>query len=468
MPSRLLGNQKPSILTSAALASLLAIIGIFLVVSSRAAGTCSTTISANLQSAVDNATAGNVICLKTGNYGTFNGTNKAITIQADTGASPQLNISFGSGDSNFTLDGMKNMGGTIFGGSNITIKNSLFTSQLDIENNQSAVSNILIDSNDFTYSVQSTNGGPNSKIFLGTPGSPANVSSDPDNGKAVTIKNNKIENGDLDGIHVGDGTGIVILNNTFKNLCDRNINHTDNIQFEGGTGTRIAGNYVYESSNCPTQGITSFDSGTVNVIIENNVVDVHRPWGIEFYSDKNSIIRHNTVVYHPDADCDFTGQPCGQIDINRKTADPAGSGTQVYDNITTDVGFNSGSTGTEHHNVSGQNARYAGGANPTSWAGYLLAIGSPGEGAGVNASGVADGTDIGINGTGGSNPPPPPTCTRAADINCDGSVNIQDVTVVLSNFGKPVAQASDPRADTSGNGTVDIPDMTVVLSAFGS
>jgi hypothetical protein len=68
----------------------------------------------------------------------------------------------------------------------------------------------------------------------------------------------------------------------------------------------------------------------------------------------------------------------------------------------------------------------------------------------------------------GGTPPPPPTCTRAADINCDGSVNIQDVTVVLSNFGKPVAQASDPRADTSGNGTVDIPDMTVVLSAFGS
>jgi hypothetical protein len=73
--------------------------------------------------------------------------------------------------------------------------------------------------------------------------------------------------------------------------------------------------------------------------------------------------------------------------------------------------------------------------------------------------------------TGGSNPPPPPpppTCNRAADVNCDGSVNILDVTVVLSNFGKPVAQSSDPRADTSGNGSVDIPDLTVVLSAFGT
>jgi hypothetical protein len=70
--------------------------------------------------------------------------------------------------------------------------------------------------------------------------------------------------------------------------------------------------------------------------------------------------------------------------------------------------------------------------------------------------------------SGGVNPPPPPTCTRASDINCDGSVNIQDVTVVLSNFGKPASQASDSRADTSGNGSVDIPDLTVVLSAFGT
>ena len=46
--------------------------------------------------------------------------------------------------------------------------------------------------------------------------------------------------------------------------------------------------------NCETQGITSYDHGTNGVIIENNVVDIPRPWGIELYSDVDSIVRHNT------------------------------------------------------------------------------------------------------------------------------------------------------------------------------
>ena len=98
------------------------------------------------------------------------------------------------------------------------------------------------------------------------------------------------------------------------------------------TQTRIAGNYVHApGTSCETQGITSYDHGTNGVIIENNVVDVPRPWGIELYSDVNSIVRHNTVVYHPSSQCYFN-TPCGRIDINRKSADPAGTGTQVYDN----------------------------------------------------------------------------------------------------------------------------------------
>ena len=90
------------------------------------------------------------------------------------------------------------------------------------------------------------------------------------------------------------------------------------------------------------------------------MVDIRRPWGIELYADRNSIVRHNTVRFHPDADCLFSGILCGQIDINRKSEDPAGTGTQVYDNIATRVSFSGGSTGTAHHNVSGQLAIYVG------------------------------------------------------------------------------------------------------------
>jgi hypothetical protein len=306
-------------------------------------------------SQVSAATAGQTVCLASGNYGTWSGTNKAITVMAASGASPTMQISFGSGDSAFTLDGMSSMGGTVSAGaSNITIQNSTFSDELDIEG---SVSHVVVNHNDFTYAVQSTTSGPNAKIFLDTSGSSP--------GAAVTIENNNIQNGDLDGVHFGGGSGDLVLSNRFQNLCDRGVNHTDNIQFEGGSQVRIAGNYVYEAQNCPTQGITSYDGDTNGVIIEDNVVDVPRDWGIEFYSDQNSIIRHNTVVYHPKAYSEFnTGD--GQIDIDRKSQDPAGTGTHVYDNIAS-VDYANGSTGTANNNTDPSTVTYMGGApTPTS------------------------------------------------------------------------------------------------------
>ena len=55
-------------------------------------------------------------------------------------------------------------------------------------------------------------------------------------------------------------------------------------------------NLFQGDASCATQALTSYDSGTVGVVIEDNVIDVRRPWGIEWYSDRDSIIRHNTVV----------------------------------------------------------------------------------------------------------------------------------------------------------------------------
>jgi hypothetical protein len=328
-------------------------------------------------SQVSAATPGQTICLATGDYGTWQGTNKQITITAASGQTPTMRVSFGPDASGFTLDGMSGMGGPVkAGATNITIQNSRFASQLDIEG---AVRNVVINHNDFTYPLQSTPNGANSKIFLNTSGNSP--------GAAVTIENNDIENGDLDGVHFGGGSGDLVLGNTFKNLCDRNVNHTDNIQFEGGTQITIAGNYVYEAQNCPTQGITSYDGGTIGVIIEDNVVDVPRDWGIELYSDVNSIVRHNTVVWHPRSYSAFNSGD-GHIEIDRKLQDPAGSGTHVYDNIATSVDFSSGSTGTEDHNVSGQSASYVGPLN--TYDGFKLSSNSP-----VGVKAASDGLDDG-------------------------------------------------------------------------
>ena len=281
---------RPRVLSAAVVGGVLLLSALTFARSSTAASTCSVSASpSTFASVVAGASAGQTICLASGSYGTWSGTNKAVTITPAAGASATMQVNFASGDAGFTLDGLAGMGGTISAGAkNITIRNSTFASTLDIEG---ATVNVVIDANRFDWNAAYT-GGANAKIFLSTTGTLS--------APAAVIADNSITNGELDGIHIGGGSGDVIRDNTFRNLCDVGNNHTDNLQFEGGSQIDIAGNYMYAAQNCATQGLTSYDGGTNGVIVEDNVVDVPRDWGIEFYADKNSIIRHNTVVYHPE------------------------------------------------------------------------------------------------------------------------------------------------------------------------
>ena len=345
-----------------------------------AAATCDRGATpATFASQLSAAAAGQTICLASGNYGTFSGTAKAVTIRAADGANPQMRVNFGAGDAGFTLDGLTGMGGAVRSGAHdITIRNSAFTSTIDIQGSPGA--NLLLDHNSHDWNAVYGNGGPNAKIFI--------YSNSDGASSGLTVQSSTIRNGNLDGIHIGGSAGATILNNTFENLCDTGTNHTDNLQTEGMVGGRIAGNLMRAGSGCATQGLTSFDSGTVGVLVEDNVIDIHRPWGIEFYSDRGSIIRHNTVRWYADAQCDFGGIQCGQIDINRKSQDPAGSGTQVYDNLATSVNFANGSTGVDDHNVNGQSAKFGGPADR--YAGFKLAADSP-----VGLHAASDGMDSG-------------------------------------------------------------------------
>lgn len=331
---------------------------------------------ASFESQLSAAAAGQTICLASGDYGTWKGTDKAIIIKASAGSTASMRVSFGSAASGFTLEGMSGMGGTIQdGAARITIRDSTFVGPIDIEG---SASNVVLDHDRFDWDAVSVAGGADAKIFVDVRGSLS--------APALTVKNSDIENGDLDGVHLG-GSGVLVLGNTFKNLCDHNVNHTDNIQLVGGTQVRIAGNYIYEAQHCPTQGITSFDGGTNGVIIEDNVIDIPRDWGIELYSDQNSTVRHNTLVFHPKSYSEFnTG--AGQIAIDRKSQDPAGSGSQVYDNIATSVGFANGSTGSARGNVNGETAVYL--APPASWTAFKLSAHSP-----VGVKAASDGLNAG-------------------------------------------------------------------------
>jgi len=102
-------------------------------------------------------------------------------------------------------------------------------------------------------------------------------------------------------------------------------------------------------------------------------------------------IVHNTVVYHPKSYSAFNNGD-GQIDIDRRGQEPAGSGTHVYDNIAT-VDFTNGSTGTADHNTDPSTVSYASPCSSgctyssgTVHDNYLLANGSPGVGAANDGS----------------------------------------------------------------------------------
>jgi hypothetical protein len=337
---------------------------------------------------------GDRILLASGNYGTWTGGNKSVTIRAEDGASPTMKIDFTTGDAGFTLDGLGGMGGSITDGANhITIRNATFSSHLIIDGVANA--SILLDHNRHV-GIDSPTGDPNARIAL------PYSSSQP---SGVTIENSYLAGGDADGVHTG--TAVNVIDNEFADICDRGGNHTDNIQFEGATGGRIAGNYIH--ATCTTQGITSYDGGTNGVVVEDNVVDIHRSWGIEFYADRNSIIRHNTVRYYGPG-C-YADQTCGLIDINRKSTDAAGSGTQVYDNVAEVTVANGSTTARNDHNLSGAQVTYVG--PTTTYAGFALAPGSAGKGA------ASDGLDIGIRAE--SAPPAGP-----ADGDGDGVPDGQD------------------------------------------
>jgi hypothetical protein len=341
-----------------------------------ATGTCNRNATPSTFAAeVSAATAGQTVCLASGSYGTWQGTNKQITIRAAAGATPTMGYQFGSGDSGFTLDGLSGMGGSISGGaSNITVRNSAFNTCASFSGAQT---NVVFDSNTHN-NINATCG--NSRLGLG--------------GSGVTIRNSLMQGGDADGAFIS-ADNVRVEGNRFIGLCAGPTgNHTDGLQFadpgdpSGGSNAVVRGNFFQDTLNCGLQSLSSYDSGTQGALIEDNVIDTKRPWGIELYSDEGSIVRHNTVRWYSDSQCVFTGQECGWIDITRKSADPPGTGTQVYDNVAV-VGVRNGSTVARNdHNVDPEKVTFVGPL--TSYAGFRLVAGSLGDGA------ASDGSDVGI------------------------------------------------------------------------
>lgn len=391
-------------LGGSAFAQAIGAVGTLRLGSAPSAQSCAQTLSAgaNVASAVSSASAGSTICLNNGNYSGFTlsgvSKNPRVTIRAvnPRGASITSTLTLTGGTNGLTFDGV-NLGTVWVTGSTtreLTFYNFASSGAITIENITSATPNILFDTFD-QIGFNLTQANPAGIAVGGTRSSPI-----------ATIRNANIDGGCADGIRIA--TPVIVENSRIKNKqvgsCP-NDPHTDAMQFYGGpfAGTIIRGNYFYRN----VQALAAYD-GIDGVLIENNILDPgpdgeRRSCQIELYSDANSIIRHNTVVYR--------GSGYGHICLDRKSTDDAGFGTIVVDNIANSIQANNGSTyakrtanlvrtGAASGDIAGAPV-YIGGSTPTTIDGFQLAATSLGRGA---ASAPA-GSDVGVI-IGASTPPP--------------------------------------------------------------
>jgi hypothetical protein len=65
-------------------------------------------------------------------------------------------------------------------------------------------------------------------------------------------------------------------------------------------------------------------------------------------------------------------------------------------------------------------------------------------------------------------PPPPPPAVKVGDVNSDNKVDLFDLSVLLSNYGKTKAQSSNAACDINNDNIIDIFDLSSLLSNYGT
>jgi hypothetical protein len=379
----------------------------------RAQCTQTLSVGANLATAVSSAANGSTICLNDGNYGTVNLFNITrtgfVTLRSVNGTAARMSPQVGNSRfirlENLTISGslVNSCSQSIeFVGTPFVANTSglLF----DASSCPSTTHNYVVDGATFDRVGQALyEGRLNCRDCNG-----------------VTIKNSTfsgVGTSASDGIQTqGNARNLTIgPNNRFSGILEAQCGttHCDAIQLQGGGTTLITSN-VFENGDT---FIMSPD-GCSNVTAEHNVFNgtgVSYPDKVQFGSCSNLIFRHNTVTNVRVSMDSKTGEPAtsnalAENNVMRgsttsfKTANGNGcTGCTFRYNLFDDSGDATGS-----NNVIGT-PLFIGGTLPTTWAGWLLIVGSPGDNAGN------DGRDMGTNylDAGGPPPPPPPTAPAA-------------------------------------------------------
>lgn len=419
-----IGARNATIAAVAALAVGIAAVPV--ITGDSGSGSCTTTFTAagqdnspyngdNVNTALQSAASNAVFCFAAGTYNGLDLYNAdpstRITMRPVSAATVDMgaitmngvsNVTFQDFEGASTIDGilMQDAGeGPTY---DITVQdNNMPESGVKVLNNARATLGIVIQRNEFVGYTTATDDGDRVKFFNNDTCS---------GGTNITFQDNLLQGGKADGITMTANCKVIIQRNEFADIIDPNCGgiHCDAIQ-TGNTGSsdsdvQILNNYLH---NVQT-GIMAYDGGGTGIVISGNVLqgvpgNSGNGNAINMGGTSGPTITHNTLTGNTYINL---GSKAGQQTTNAIVRDniapdgvqSQGVGTAAsyaadspnYNMCSTSsstcAGANSLTT-----RVAGTHYSFAGGATPTSRAGFALTGGSAGENV------ASDGTDIGAN-----------------------------------------------------------------------
>jgi hypothetical protein len=305
---------------------------------------CTSTISGGLQTALNNAAGGAVICLNSGSYGNISLSSKSyssvVTVQPATNAAVVL------GHIDFTSVGNLHIAGNGGGGATMSVAGhdvdgSSLNLTLDYltvngcsEVSNPGFSNVLFDHNRYDNIGPCTYEGRVTVLVASHPAVNLTISNShfagPDGGgcsDGVQVIGNGATT--ISGLQIGPG-------NEFTNIQQSGCDpvHADPIQFYHGNAV-ITGNYFHDNSTT----VGSFD-GDDNSTVSNNVfVYTGYPYSVAAWGGDNWTVTHNT----------FAGG--GELSFRNANSGETPSGNTARDNVWTNGGGIGGSGYTSTYNL---------------------------------------------------------------------------------------------------------------------
>lgn len=360
---------------------------------------CNQTVSvgANLNTILNGMSAGQTLCLNTGNWGdvTITATPAGtITVKSVSGVGAHFTDMHPGGSHNITLDHVTIDYMIVNGAAsqNLTVQHSVAGGPVGAQHNWEIDCSIghtglVFDDDTFINSYDSNGSGHEGRLDFYAGGN-----------CHATVKNSLFQgaspNACSDGIQV-DASGIEIgPGNIFLNIVEGSCGpHADAIQLTGAGSIHIFSNWFAHGSTF----IMSPDSCS-NVTVEKNVFDGTgdgNDFQLQFGACSNLIFRHNTLMDSGIAVDSKPGDPASTnalLENNIYTGDTTikMSGGSGCSGCTTRFGLwsvSGNASGT--NNVIGTPVYMGGGSAPSTWPGWQLTVASPGHNAGN------DGTDMG-------------------------------------------------------------------------